>query len=148
MQALWQAIRRDDIFWPAVFVFLWQATPSADSAMFYFYNNKLQFGPEFLGRVRLAGSVASLVGIYLYNNYLKAVSLRDMFKWCAVFGASLSLTQVRCICWHAACIFAAICHVACHGAVLNARRLVLCLRPQVCSNGRCNSTDHQLDIWA
>lgn len=38
-----------------------QATPSADSAMFFFQTNELGFTPEFLGRVRLAGSLASLV---------------------------------------------------------------------------------------
>lgn len=31
--------------------------------MFYFYTNELHFSPEFLGRVRLAGSIASLAGI-------------------------------------------------------------------------------------
>lgn len=30
--------------------------------MFYFYTNELHFSPEFLGRVRLAGSIASLAG--------------------------------------------------------------------------------------
>jgi Na+/melibiose symporter-like transporter len=97
MQAakLWQAIRQPNIFWPAVFVFLWQATPSSDSAMFYFYNNELNFGPEFLGRVRLAGSVSSLIGIYLYNSYFKNISLRKMFRGCAIVGTLLSLTQVR-----------------------------------------------------
>lgn len=30
--------------------------------MFYFYTNKLHFAPEFLGRVRLAASLASLTG--------------------------------------------------------------------------------------
>lgn len=40
-----------------------QATPTADTAMFYFYTNELHFSPEFLGRVRLAGSIASLAGI-------------------------------------------------------------------------------------
>lgn len=39
-----------------------QATPTADTAMFYFYTNELHFTPEFLGRVRLAGSFASLAG--------------------------------------------------------------------------------------
>jgi hypothetical protein len=40
-----------------------QATPSADSTMFYYYTNELHFTPEFLGRVRLAGSLASLAGV-------------------------------------------------------------------------------------
>ncbi len=39
-----------------------QATPTADTAMFYFQTNALGFTPEFLGRVRLAGSLASLAG--------------------------------------------------------------------------------------
>lgn len=94
VKTLWTAIKQPTILYPAVFVFLWQATPSADSALFYFYNDALGFGPEFLGRVRLAGSVASLVGIWLYNSYLKSVPLRTMFKWSAITGTALSLTQV------------------------------------------------------
>jgi hypothetical protein len=41
--------------------------------MFYFYSNKLHFDAEFLGRVRLAGALASLAGVALYNTYFKAV---------------------------------------------------------------------------
>lgn len=48
-----------------------QATPSADSAMFYFQTNQLGFTPEFLGRVRLAACLAQLGGIALYNGLLK-----------------------------------------------------------------------------
>ena len=86
---LWAAIRQPAILYPALFTFFWQATPSADSAMFYFYSNQLSFGPEFLGRVRLVGSVSSLVGIWLYNSYFKKVPLRSMFLWSAVLGLSL-----------------------------------------------------------
>ncbi len=71
--ALWGAVKQKDILLPTVFVFLWQATPTADSAMFYFYTNQLHFQPEFLGRVRLAGSVASLAGVALYNGVFKKV---------------------------------------------------------------------------
>lgn len=63
--------------------------------MFYFYTNELHFGPEFLGRVRLVGSLASLVGIWLYNSYLKRVPMKRMFLWSAVVGAGLGLTQAR-----------------------------------------------------
>ncbi len=55
--ALWGTIRRKDILLPATFVFLWQATPQADTAMFFFYTQQLGFGPEFLGRVTLASKV-------------------------------------------------------------------------------------------
>ena len=72
-RALWAAVRRRDILLPTAFVFLWQATPTADSAMFYFYTNRLHFDAEFLGRVRLAGAVASLAGVALYNGLFKKV---------------------------------------------------------------------------
>lgn len=33
---LWAAVRQPDIFFPTLFIFLWQATPHSESAMFYF----------------------------------------------------------------------------------------------------------------
>ena len=39
--------------------------------MFYFQTNHLHFTAEFLGRVRLVGSVASLAGVGGYNFFLK-----------------------------------------------------------------------------
>eukprot|EP01018_Ginkgo_biloba_P024266 Gb_14180 [translate_table: standard] len=56
--------------------------------------NKLGFGPEFLGRVRLVTSVASLFGVALYNGLLKSVPLRKIFFWTTLTGAALGMTQV------------------------------------------------------
>lgn len=33
---LWDAVRHPNVFFPTLFIFLWQATPHSDSAMFYF----------------------------------------------------------------------------------------------------------------
>ena len=44
-----------------------QATPAADTAFFYFETNQLGFTPEFMGRIRLAGSIASLIGVSLLS---------------------------------------------------------------------------------
>lgn len=33
---LWTAVRQPDIFYPTLFIFLWQATPHSDTAMFFF----------------------------------------------------------------------------------------------------------------
>ncbi|EOY05717.1 Major facilitator superfamily protein isoform 3 [Theobroma cacao] len=33
---LWNAVRQPNVFLPTVFIFLWQATPQSDSALFYF----------------------------------------------------------------------------------------------------------------
>ncbi|URE20533.1 BT1 family, partial [Musa troglodytarum] len=91
---LWAAIKQPDIFLPTLFIFLWQATPHSDSAMFFFITNKLGFTPEFLGRVKLVTSVASLVGVALYNSLLKNVPLRKIFLLTTIFGSTLGMTQV------------------------------------------------------
>eukprot|EP00246_Nothoceros_aenigmaticus_P000865 TRINITY_DN1109_c0_g1_i4.p1 TRINITY_DN1109_c0_g1~~TRINITY_DN1109_c0_g1_i4.p1 ORF type:complete len:329 (-),score=48.90 TRINITY_DN1109_c0_g1_i4:258-1244(-) len=94
MGHLWRTVKEPNIFLPTLFVFLWQATPTSDTAMFYFTTNKLSFGPEFLGRVKLVTSVAALVGVSVYNSFLKNVSLQKMFFWTTITGAGLGLTQL------------------------------------------------------
>ncbi|KAK6913954.1 Biopterin transporter family [Dillenia turbinata] len=91
---LWDAVREPNVFLPTLFIFLWQATPQSDSAMFFFTTNKLGFTPEFLGRVKLVTSVASLIGVGLYNGFLKNVPLRKIFLVTTIIGAALGMTQV------------------------------------------------------
>ncbi|CAH2059835.1 unnamed protein product [Thlaspi arvense] len=94
MVQLWSAIKQPNVFLPTLFIFLWQATPHSDSAMFYFTTNKLGFTPEFLGRVKLVTSIASLLGVGLYNGFLKTVPLRKIFLVTTIFGTGLGMTQV------------------------------------------------------
>ena len=91
---LWSVGKRRAIWAPALFVFLWQATPNPGTAMFYFQTNQLGFQPEFLGRVALARAVAALAGVCIYNAYLKKTPLKKMFFGSAVAGAGLGLTQL------------------------------------------------------
>lgn len=95
--ALWNAISQKSIFYPAIFVFLWQATPTADTAMLYFETNKLGFTTEFLGRIRLLASIASLLGVGVYNSWLKDVELKKIFLWTAFLGTGLGMTQLMLI---------------------------------------------------
>jgi folate/biopterin transporter len=91
---LWSAARTRAIWLPAAFLFVWQASPSPDAALFYFTTSQLGFTPEFLGRARLAGALASLAGVALYNSRLKAVPIRRIFRVTALLGAGLGLTQL------------------------------------------------------
>ncbi|KAL9237634.1 hypothetical protein vseg_012160 [Gypsophila vaccaria] len=91
---LWETVRQPNVYYPTLFVFLWQATPHSDSAMFYFTTNKLGFTPEFLGRVKLVTSVASLLGVGLYNGFLKKVQLKRIFLATTIAGTALGMTQV------------------------------------------------------
>ncbi|KAK4388604.1 Folate-biopterin transporter 1, chloroplastic, partial [Sesamum angolense] len=91
---LWGAVKQPGVFLPTLFIFLWQATPQSDFAMFYFTTNQLGFTPEFLGRVKLVTSVASLVGVGLYNGCLKSVPLQKILLVTTVIGSALGMTQV------------------------------------------------------
>jgi folate/biopterin transporter len=100
-QAVWgqvkqlkAAISQKAIWMPALFLFLWQATPSSDAAFFFFTTNELGFKPEFLGRVRLVTSLAALIGIWIFQRFLKAVPFRSIFAWSTVLASLFGLTTL------------------------------------------------------
>jgi folate/biopterin transporter len=94
LQQLRQAISQKSIWLPAAFIFIWQATPSADAAFFFFTTNELGFEPEFLGRVRLVTSIASLIGVWIFQRFLKTLPFRVIFGWSTVLSAVLGMTML------------------------------------------------------
>ncbi|NES81835.1 MAG: folate/biopterin family MFS transporter, partial [Moorea sp. SIO2B7] len=94
IKQLWGAIRQKSIWLPTAFLFFWQATPTADSAFFFFTTNELGFEPEFLGRVRLVTSIAKLLGVWLYQRFLKNVPFRVILGWSMVISCVLGMTTL------------------------------------------------------
>lgn len=94
VKLLWSAVKEKTIWMPALFVFLWHATPSSESGFFYFTTNELGFGPEFLGRVRLVTSLASLIGIWIFQHYLKTIPFRTIFAWTICLSTALGMTTL------------------------------------------------------
>ncbi|MBW4440234.1 MAG: folate/biopterin family MFS transporter [Plectolyngbya sp. WJT66-NPBG17] len=94
LKQLKQAVTQKSIWLPTAFLFLWQATPTAESSFFYFSTNELGFEPEFLGRVRLVTSIAAIVGIWVFQRFLKAVPFRVIFGWSNVISAVLGLSML------------------------------------------------------
>ncbi|WP_036485304.1 folate/biopterin family MFS transporter [Myxosarcina sp. GI1] len=94
VRQLWKTMKQKTIWLPVAFLFIWQATPTADSAFFFFTTNELGFEPEFLGRVRLVTSVASLIGIFIFQRYLKTVPFRSILGWSTVIAAGLGMTTL------------------------------------------------------
>ena len=89
--ALWDAFRQDSIWKPALFIFLWQSTPTADGAFFFFLSNDMGLGPEFMGRVSLITAVASLGGVVVYNQFLKRLPIKDILYWATILSVPLGL---------------------------------------------------------
>ena len=79
ISALNSAFKNPGVWKPALFLFLWQSTPTGEGAFLYFMTNDLGFGPEFLGRVRLVTAAAGLVGVWVYQKYLRTVRLLSIF---------------------------------------------------------------------
>ncbi len=94
IKQLWQTLKQKYIFAPVLFIFLWQSTPSADSAFFFFTTNELGFSPEFLGRIRLITSLAALIGVWSYQQWLKQISFRVILGWSVVLSSILGLTSL------------------------------------------------------
>ncbi len=94
VKQLWQTLKQKTILAPVVFIFLWQSTPSGESAFFFFTTNELGFTPEFLGRIRLVTSLAALIGIWSYQKWLKQVSFRVILGWSVVLSSLLGLTSL------------------------------------------------------
>lgn len=59
-----------------------------------FRTNVLGLGPEFLGRVRLVTSLASLAGVGLFNFVLRKQPLRRVFFWSNIVGTALGASPV------------------------------------------------------
>lgn len=91
---LWAVARQRAVWAPAAFLFAWQAAPSPDAALFLFTTSKLGFTASFLGKARLAGALASLAGVALYNSKLKHVPIPIIFRWTQLAGAALGCTQL------------------------------------------------------
>jgi folate/biopterin transporter len=88
------AVSQKSIWLPTAFLFIWQAMPSGESALFYFNTNELGFEPEFLGRVRLVTSFAAIAGIWVFQKFLKNVPFRVIFGWSTVISSVLGLSML------------------------------------------------------
>ena len=89
-----EAFSNPSVWKPALWLFLWQSTPTSEGAFLYFMTNDLSLSATFLGSVKLVTSVAGLLGVVVYNKYLKNVPIRDVLYYSSLISAPLGLTQL------------------------------------------------------
>eukprot|EP01006_Ploeotia_vitrea_P030730 TRINITY_DN63082_c0_g1_i1.p1 TRINITY_DN63082_c0_g1~~TRINITY_DN63082_c0_g1_i1.p1 ORF type:complete len:659 (-),score=346.39 TRINITY_DN63082_c0_g1_i1:1707-3596(-) len=83
---LYTHVQKPTIWKPALFMFVWQATPSAGSAYFFFLTNDIGLKPEFMGTLHLVEGLSSVIALTLYHMYLKSVPYRRILVWTIVLG--------------------------------------------------------------
>ncbi|CAK91417.1 unnamed protein product (macronuclear) [Paramecium tetraurelia] len=69
------------IYRPILLIMVFMSSPSISTAMFYFYTNVLQFGPDFIGELRLSYSICSILSAYLFNRFLRHVKFTKVFGY-------------------------------------------------------------------
>jgi folate/biopterin transporter len=94
LKQLRQAFTQKAILLPTAFILIWQSTPSGDAAFFFFFTNELHFEAEFLGRVHLVTSLASLIGIWIFQRFLKTVPFRVICGWSIFISTALRMTML------------------------------------------------------
>ena len=87
-------LKRPQIYKPLGFLFIFIITPSSGSAMFYFYTNELGFAPEFMGELKLANSAANILGIFIFNKFLRNVPFKKILITSTIICFFLGLSQI------------------------------------------------------
>jgi hypothetical protein len=85
---------RRAIFFTAVIIFAFRATPAVGDGYFWFTIDKLKFDESFYGILRQTAAVISVVVLWLFSKQLTEYSVRSVLFWLTVLGALLSLPNV------------------------------------------------------
>eukprot|EP00658_Telonema_sp_P-2_P040898 TRINITY_DN29249_c0_g1_i1.p1 TRINITY_DN29249_c0_g1~~TRINITY_DN29249_c0_g1_i1.p1 ORF type:complete len:484 (+),score=114.78 TRINITY_DN29249_c0_g1_i1:194-1645(+) len=77
-----------------IFLLLYFSTPTVGDASNYFYTNELHLSSKVLSTVAVFGNVAGVVGICVYQKYLRGVPVRSMVLWGTILSTALALLGV------------------------------------------------------
>lgn len=89
---LWSAMRRKEIYCPALFIFLVSVTPGYGGAMSFFYERKLGFTPDEFGALDTVEYIVKICGTYIYKKYLRKVEFVKIFGWSLLLSFLLENT--------------------------------------------------------
>ena len=92
--AIYTAFRQPALWRPALFVFLFAATPSSGDAMFAFLVRDLHFSPQTLGMLGFIRHGAMLLGTGLFQRCWRFTPYRRFFAVVVVVSAVLGATPV------------------------------------------------------
>jgi len=87
-------LKMDAIYKPVIFIFCYMLTPSYGDPLFYFYTNVLKFAPMTMGRLRLIYGIASVIGIWFYNKYLRNVGFKKIMWWTTMLSMFFNMLSI------------------------------------------------------
>jgi folate/biopterin transporter len=94
MSLVRDALRDPGLWKPALFVFVFAATPSSGTAWFYYLVKEKGFSPHIMGLLNCVEHASMLLGTVIYRQTLRSVALRPLFVCLVFLSALLSLTPL------------------------------------------------------
>eukprot|EP01016_Furgasonia_blochmanni_P025009 TRINITY_DN2699_c0_g1_i1.p1 TRINITY_DN2699_c0_g1~~TRINITY_DN2699_c0_g1_i1.p1 ORF type:complete len:687 (-),score=99.43 TRINITY_DN2699_c0_g1_i1:638-2698(-) len=92
-------LRQPEVWKPVLFILCFASTPTAHAVLFFFFTNELGFTSEFMGWLKMAQALATLLGITIYHYCLAQVRFRKILFWstilCALIGSSMLILVTR-----------------------------------------------------
>jgi hypothetical protein len=85
---------RRAIFFTAVIIFAFRATPAVGDGYFWFTIDVLKFDESFYGVLRQTAAVISVAVLWIFSKQLTEYSVRSVLFWLTVLGAILSLPNI------------------------------------------------------
>jgi MFS family permease len=85
---------RRSIFFTAVIIFAFRATPAVGDGYFWWTIDVLKFDESFYGVLRQTAAVISVAVLWLFSKQLTEFSVRAVLFWLTVLGAALSLPNI------------------------------------------------------
>jgi MFS family permease len=88
-----QEVRRA-IFFTALIIFAFRATPGVGDGYFWWTIDVLKFDEAFYGTLRQTAAVISVIVLWLFSKQLTEYSVTAVLFWLTVLGAALSLPNI------------------------------------------------------
>ncbi len=85
---------RRAIFFTAVIIFAFRATPAVGDGYFWFTIDVLKFDESFYGVLRQTAAVISVAVLWIFSKQLTEYSARSVLFWLTVLGAILSFPNI------------------------------------------------------
>jgi MFS family permease len=92
LEGLTSAFRRRHLWIIAAFIFLYYFSPGLSTPLYFIMTDNLKFSQAYIGIVGSLAGVGWVVGAYLYNRYMKRLTLKRLLNLSIAIGTITSLS--------------------------------------------------------
>jgi predicted MFS family arabinose efflux permease len=91
LEGLSSAFRRRHLWIIAAFIFLYYFSPGLSTPLYFIMTDNLKFSQAYIGILGSLAGAGWVVGAYLYNRYMRRLTLKKLLNWSIAVGTVTSL---------------------------------------------------------